>query len=297
MGTKRGRDHVSEDDLTNGQLERNDSYKQDSYGRMSGLAHLRNSGSVVAALTDREKAVAKRKNMSVSEYRDSYTSGKSPTSRVPMYLIGYTDPESGLRNFGHKSTSMGVIAARAAARAALKQAAKLAGKRKPTIKALAKAADAAKKTYLLSNPAPQFESKLPYPHNAHHIIPVATFHVSSWGETVSESLAAYRQFLASSEYDINKPENLIYLPQPYGDTWICDLHGLPDHSSKHNIYNEKVATKCDELYDLIEEGVDEEDCEERDNFLTRVYNKAIEIQTQLDTALQASGSVAIGDAI
>ena len=296
MGEKRKHDdpHVSDEDFTDGQLERNETYKEDAYGRMCGIPHLKNSASVKAALTSREGFVARRKKITVTTYRSRYTGGLSPTQRTPTYLIGYTHPTSGMQNFGHRSTKLAVLAARRTAETALR-----AGSADGSVKRakLQEVKDEAEAAYRAANPDPLFESKLPYPHNAHHIIPVATFHIESWYNAVADTIGIYRLFLASSEYDINAPENIIYLPQPYGSAWICNLHKLPDHSSKHNIYNEKVSDFCDEVYDLIEEGVEETDCETQSDFLKRVYNKMIQIQTQLDTALQAAGPVAIGDAI
>lgn len=303
MGKKRKRDnsHVSDEDFTDGQLERNATYKEDAYDRMCGIPHLKNSGSTLSALTDRENAMLRKKNrgkskgrrLTVQAYRNRYTKGKSPTERTPMYLIGYTDPKTKMRNFGHRSTKLEVLAAKRAAEATLRAASSGSVKRARLAEVKQEAEDA----YRALNPDPLFESKLPYPHNAHHIIPVATFHEASWYNAPKNIIGIYRLFLAASEYDINAPENIIYLPQPYSDPWICKIHGLPNHASGHNLYNEAVVDKCDEVYDLIEEAVEETDCEAQKDFLQDIYDLMIQIQTEIDNALQAAGPVPIGSVL
>jgi hypothetical protein len=292
--------HVSDIEFTNGQLERNTTYKEDAYDRMCGIANYKNDATIATALKARATAMCRQKGLSMAEYERQYTQGLTISQRVPTYKIGYTNPDTGLRNFGHRSTRLQIINLQQIAKQRVVAWAERSGKSWSKTNEMKKAASQlAKENYEVMNPDKYFEYNLPYPHQAHHIIPICAFYTDAWYNAVSEEeVVVYRFFVACSGYNINDSCNIIYLPQPKeGSEWICKIHNLPDHSSGHNIYNEKVTDMLMDVYDIIEEAFEEVDCENQKNYLEQVLQELQDIQSDLDAALQSCGPVPIGSAI
>jgi hypothetical protein len=76
-----------------------------------------------------------------------------------------------------------------------------------------------------------FSLKLPYPLQAHHILPKDSFS-TKLGFTEPQ-----RNLLKRAPWDINHGENIIFLPE---DENNCPIHRLPSHLGSHPTYNTDV---------------------------------------------------------
>lgn len=121
---------------------------------------------------------------------------------------------------------------------------------------------------------------IPYRNQAHHVVPVEVFYAPSW-------TTPHLRIVLASGYDINNAENIILLPQCYGQAYLCDYHGLPDHSRGHDKYNDKVVSECDEVFDLADEALAEKDCKKKKDLRKQIYDKLKQIESTNFKALRA----------
>ena len=127
---------------------------------------------------------------------------------------------------------------------------------------------------------------IPYLNQAHHILPCEVFYDKKW-------TAKHLKIVLMSEYDINNPKNIVMLPQCYGKTYCCDYHNLPDHSKGHQTYNDRVVDECDPIYDLVEEALEEKDCQKRKDIRKQIYDKLKQIETNNFNFLASLGATSM----
>lgn len=113
---------------------------------------------------------------------------------------------------------------------------------------------------------------LPYLFQAHHILPTEVFTKKKW-------TAKHLRVVLTSKYKINEPENIIYLPQCEGMTWTAHVHKLPDHSKNHPAYNKRVIGEAEPVFDMVEEALDENDCDEKKDLRKQIYDKLKQVET------------------
>lgn len=123
---------------------------------------------------------------------------------------------------------------------------------------------------------------LPYLFQAHHILPVEVFYHKKW-------TAKHLKIVLQSKYNINNPENIIYLPQCEGLTWTAHVHSLPDHSKGHKKYNSRVIKETKPVFDMVDKAIDEKDCEKKKDIREQIYNKLKQIETGNRSKLEALG--------
>lgn len=86
--------------------------------------------------------------------------------------------------------------------------------------------------------------KNPYPMQAHHILPKASF---SEKQGFKEE---QRKLLLRVPYDINHGENIIFLPEEESD---CKVHCLPSHYGGHPKYIDIVGQEISSIRDKLKE--------------------------------------------
>lgn len=133
------------------------------------------------------------------------------------------------------------------------------------------------------------EAGFPYVHNAHHVLPVEVFGDDKWGENVDDqTVATYLDILLETEYDINNPNNIIYLPQIIqkrrsSQGWMLEVHNLPNHADGHPAYDDMAGELMDEIYDRVKK-IKSTVCEsdpQRPQFLKNLKEMIIKKQTTL----------------
>lgn len=87
-------------------------------------------------------------------------------------------------------------------------------------------------------------AKLPYPWQAHHLLPTNVFYKNLTLEQIKIILA--------TEYDINDGRNIIFLPEELVDTVV---HKLPVHASQHTKYDDKVKNEMKQLKSTLDDVV------------------------------------------
>ena len=127
----------------------------------------------------------------------------------------------------------------------------------------------------------------PYRNQAHHVVPTEVFYDDKW-------TAKHLRVVLQSKYNINNTDNIIYLPQCEGETWMCHINKLPDHSRRHNKYNERVVGEVDAVFDMVEEALEEKDCEKRKDLRNDILNELETIQTNNHDYITARGTKALG---
>jgi hypothetical protein len=83
---------------------------------------------------------------------------------------------------------------------------------------------------------------LPYPWQAHHLLPANVFHKNLTMEQI--------KIILRSDYDINDGRNIIFLPEQPIDT---PAHSLPYHASGHPAYDKKVTSLMSDLKKILTE--------------------------------------------
>jgi hypothetical protein len=83
-------------------------------------------------------------------------------------------------------------------------------------------------------------SNLPYPWQAHHLLPTNVFYKNLTTKEI--------QIILRSDYDINDGRNLIFLPEKPIDTLV---HKLPVHASQHVSYDRKVVSNMGDLKNVL----------------------------------------------
>nr|WP_225937987.1 AHH domain-containing protein [Myxococcus sp. RHSTA-1-4] len=83
---------------------------------------------------------------------------------------------------------------------------------------------------------------MPYPWQAHHLLPTNFFYKNL---TMKEI-----KIILRSDYDINDGRNLIFLPERPVDTLA---HKLPFHASQHPSYDKKVVRQMGNLKRVLDE--------------------------------------------
>jgi len=147
--------------------------------------------------------------------------------------------------------------------------------------------------YLFDYPNPQVRRKnfevgyIPYKNRAHHVLPVEVFYAEKW-------TAQHLKIVLQSKYNINSPENILYLPECNGKTYICDYHNLPDHSKGHGKYNQRVVDECDSIFDLVDKAIDEKDCEKKKDLRNQICVQLKQIEKTNLTSLITRGNKPIG---
>lgn len=92
-----------------------------------------------------------------------------------------------------------------------------------------------------------WSAKVPYPHQAHHIVPDQTFDLAFTDKQ--------RKILRMVPYDLNHGENIILLPEePKNST----VHRLVTHNGSHPIYTTLVVSDMKGVSDQLTEAVCEE---------------------------------------
>ena len=141
------------------------------------------------------------------------------------------------------------------------------------------------------------EAGFPYYHQAHHVLPVEVFNNEKWGENIDDqTIATYLDILLQTEYDINDPNNILYLPHIIADNWnsngwMLSVHDLPNHAKNHDRYNEMASKKCKRIYDEIKriKAVACEDDPERPKLLAKLKEMLIRVQLDLWAELVYAG--------
>lgn len=131
--------------------------------------------------------------------------------------------------------------------------------------------------------------RIPYRNQAHHIVACEIFYGDDWD-------AEHLNVVLQCGYNINNPDNIIYLPQCSGQKHYCDYHSLPDHSKGHADYNDKVKESCSPIYDMVSEALDEEDCKKSQDLRQKIFDKLKEIEGDYWDRLIAAGGKPIGSA-
>lgn len=125
--------------------------------------------------------------------------------------------------------------------------------------------------------------RIPYSNQAHHVMPCEVFYEKKWD-------AKHLDVVLDCPYDINNKKNIIYLPQCCGRTYLRDYHLLPDHSSGHTAYNKRVVQQASEIYDKVDEALDEEDCEKAKDLRDEIKKLIESIETSNFNKLVRSGA-------
>lgn len=140
------------------------------------------------------------------------------------------------------------------------------------------------------NLGPNFKiGRIPYRNQAHHIVACEIFYGDEWD-------AEHLNVVLQCGYDINNPDNIIYLPQCSGSTHYCDYHLLPDHSKDHGKYNNNVKKSCKPIYNMVDKAVNEKDCEKAEDLRKQIFDKLKEIEGDYWDRLIAAGGKPIGEA-
>jgi len=118
-----------------------------------------------------------------------------------------------------------------------------------------------------------FESGgLPYGNQAHHILVCELFYEERWDD---DHLSIVKQ----TNYNINNPHNIIYLP--LGD-FAVTYHALPNHYRHKNYSKKQKKEHFNKIYNLVDKAWKEADkkkgCEKA--VLTNIYEKLIDIEDQ-----------------
>ena len=122
----------------------------------------------------------------------------------------------------------------------------------------------------------------PYKNQAHHIIPQQVF-LNLFDEEEKEILKMIK-------YDIDNGHNLIYLPE---EDENCNFHLLPRHSGAHPDYSEAVEETAKDLSQQLQEYIDDEPCEKKDEIPQDVADQLYDIQDKLWDFLINAGPVPI----
>lgn len=128
---------------------------------------------------------------------------------------------------------------------------------------------------------------IPYKNRAHHVVPVEVFYAEKW-------TAQHLKIVLQSKYNINNPENILYLPECHGKTYLCDYHNLPDHSKGHGKYNQRVLDECESIFDLVDKAIDEKDCEKKKDLRKQIYDQLKQIEKTNLSSLITRGKRPIG---
>lgn len=124
---------------------------------------------------------------------------------------------------------------------------------------------------------------LPYTNQAHHVVVCEVFYDEKW-------TAQHLEIVLASGYNINNPENIIYLPQCCGATYKRDYHNLPDHSSGHSKYNERLVGEADAVFDLVDKAANEPDCEKQKDLRKQIFDKLKQIEKANFRFIRALGA-------
>ena len=111
---------------------------------------------------------------------------------------------------------------------------------------------------------------LPYGNEAHHILVCELFYDKRWD---NDHLSVVKQ----TNYNINNPHNIIYLP--LSDRAVA-IHALPNHKTDHDIYSKNQLTEhVDPIYDLVDQAWNEaKDKKCEPEALKDIYDKLIAIE-------------------
>lgn len=123
---------------------------------------------------------------------------------------------------------------------------------------------------------------LPYSNQAHHILPIEAFYEKKW-------TARHLAIVMASGYNINRKSNLIYLPQCYGRLHLMRFHFLPDHSKGHSAYNIRVIKKLDAVHRLVDEALEEPNCQKGKDIRDQILKALDGIETKEYTDILQSG--------
>lgn len=127
----------------------------------------------------------------------------------------------------------------------------------------------------------------PYFNASHHILPCEMFY--DWDSD-------HLDVLLQCKYDINRKQNIIYLPVDYsksdgkGDS--CYYHNLPNHGYGHtgNVsYNSRIAGEVEKVHNLVDEAIKKGKCEETKDIRAKIVNKLQEIESYNFDLLRALG--------
>lgn len=99
---------------------------------------------------------------------------------------------------------------------------------------------------------PTYTQQLPYPWQAHHLLPGSAFYYEIKGKPVF----TFQQLrlILQTDYNINHGHNLILLPE---QTWACPVHTLVSHLGDHESYTIMVMNSLSKRAKEIQEKIDQ----------------------------------------
>lgn len=120
-------------------------------------------------------------------------------------------------------------------------------------------------------------SNLPYPWQAHHLLPTNVFYKNLTLKQI--------QIILRSDYDINDGRNLVFLPEHPVDTLA---HKLPFHASQHTSYDRKVVSHMGEFKSILEQ-VAKKEIEHKDA-AAKVEEQLHKLETKMFKYTRSLGS-------
>jgi hypothetical protein len=126
----------------------------------------------------------------------------------------------------------------------------------------------------------------PYGNQAHHIVVCELFY-DDWK-------AKELDVVLQCGYNINDPDNIIYLPQGHGgDHTSCYYHNLPNHAVGHDKYNDKVLKHVNRLKQKVRKALTS-DCEEAAKIHTEIFNFLKDLEVTFTLQILAKGPGPLG---
>ncbi|CAA0102974.1 Uncharacterised protein [BD1-7 clade bacterium] len=126
--------------------------------------------------------------------------------------------------------------------------------------------------------------RVPYDHQAHHLLP------KEFNKFLKAD--ATRKICAKLNYNINRGENIVYLP--YNNKY-AKIHDLPIHCGSHPKYNNEVLRMAADFENKLKQYVQTEPCQETKDLPKDLVDEMIALSDDLWKIVTEAGQVKIDD--